>query len=615
MNVQILNEIAALARKAPPPQVGAPVSGNAQLKALKGSPVHPPGNPAPPPFEAPPQSDQEPVTPDISSMARAASAYSAAVNHGLNLDEINAIQDLAGQIRPAIADFLNQPGLEQADNAEAMMVAHPEAVQDLQAGLEQAVVETFSAPALVDDGIVSPDVPHEQTPVAVASVEIPVSEERVTNGAKPNPAVPAIAASPALQNAQAREQANVDNPVTVEEPSETSSGDFMVGNLTVSPASPAVPDSNSRPSRVEEPVEVEGGPENSKGDFTGIATSPARVNPQPVEVAQVESPVSRPEVVSTNSQQTPANQSETVATTQQSTPVTAASPALQNAQASESANVETPVSRPEVVSTNSQQTSASQPVRVVAADQEAPVTAASPALQNAQASENTNVETPVSRPETFFTQSQEVTVSRPETVAGPQQGTPVTAASPALQNAQASESANVETPVSRPETFFTQSQEVTVSRPETVATTQQGTPVTAASPALQNAQASESANVETPVSGSDTAVPQHTPQSQPGTRVATDQEAPVAAPSTHGLRELISDSAPLNPENVRDVNALVNSVVKNEFTAEAKEIFSEPKVIRTVADLVDFILERLREIILTKQLQKQTQSEGESGIS
>ena len=511
MNVQILNEIAALARKAPPPQVGAPVSGNAQLKALKGSPVHPPGNPAPPPFEVPPQSDQEPVTPDISSMARAASAYSAAVNHGLNLDEINAIQDLAGQIRPAIADFLNQPGLEQAHNAEAMMVAHPEAVQDLQAGLEQAVVETFSAPALVDDGIVSPDVPHEQTPVAVASVEIPVSEERVTNGAEPNPAVPAIAASPALQNAQAREQANVDNPVTVEEPSETSSGDFMVGNLTVSPASPAVPDSNSRPSRVEEPVEVEGGPENSKGDFTGIATSPARVNPQPVEVAQVESPVSRPEVVSTNSQQT----------------------------------------------------SASQPVRVVAADQEAPVTAASPALQNAQASENTNVETPVSRPETFFTQSQEVTVSRPETVAGPQQGTPVTAASPALQNAQAG----------------------------------------------------ESANVETPVSGSDTAVPQQTPASQPGTRVATDQEAPVAAPSTHGLRELISDSAPLNPENVRDVNALVNSVVKNEFTAEAKEIFSEPKVIRTVADLVDFILERLREIILTKQLQKQMQSEGESGIS
>ncbi|MCH8933856.1 MAG: hypothetical protein IH923_12410, partial [Nitrospinae bacterium] len=142
----------------------------------------------------------------------------------MNLDEINAIQDLAGQIRPAIADFLNQPGLEQAHNAEAMMVAHPEAVQDLQAGLEQAVVETFSAPPLVDDGIVSPDVPHEQTPVAVASVEIPVSEERVTNGAKPNPA---IAASPALQNAQAH-NATVGNPANVEEAPATASGDFMV---------------------------------------------------------------------------------------------------------------------------------------------------------------------------------------------------------------------------------------------------------------------------------------------------------------------------------------------------------------------------------------------------
>ncbi len=63
---------------------------------------------------------------------------------------------------------------------------------------------------------------------------------------------------------------------------------------------------------------------------------------------------------------------------------------------------------------------------------------------------------------------------------------------------------------------------------------------------------------------------------------------------------------------MRDVNALVNSVVENEFTSEAKKIFSQPKVIRTVADLADFILERLREIILTKQLQKQSSSVGES---
>ncbi|MCH6579391.1 MAG: hypothetical protein IH802_03395 [Nitrospinae bacterium] len=595
MNVQILNEIAALARKAPPPQVGAPVSGNAQLKALKGSPVHPPGNPAPPPFEAPPQSDQEPVTPEISSMARAASAYSAAVNHGLNLDEINAIQDLAGQIRPAIADFLNQPGLEQAHNAEAMMVAHPEAVQDLQAGLEQAVVETFSAPPLVDDGIVSPDVPHEQTPVAVASVEIPVSEERVTNGAKPNPAVPAIAASPALQNTQARQHANVDNPVTVEGPPETASGDFTAGNSNVTPASPAlqnaqaqareqinvntpvtveappeaasgdftagnsnvtpaspgVANNDSRSSRVEEPVAVEGGPENSKGDFTGIATSPARVIPQSIEEVRVENPVSRPATVSFPNQEVTAG-------------------------------------RPEMVAANAQPTPAVPP----------------------ETRATTQQETPVSRPETAA--PQQAPQSQPETVATTQPGTPVIAASPALQNA-AGGNTNVEPPVSRPETAAPQ--QAPQSQPETVATTQPGTPVTVASPVLQNARAGESANVETPVSRSDTPTTQPSVQSQSETVAATQRETPVTPPPTRGVRELISDSAAVNPENVRDVNALVNSVVENEFTAEAKKIFSELKVIRTVADLADFILERLREIILTKQLQKQMQSEGESGIS
>ena len=139
--------------------------------------------------------------------------------------------------------------------------------------------------------------------------------------------------------------------------------------------------------------------------------------------------------------------------------------------------------------------------------------------------------------------------------------------------------------------------------------------MTAASPALQNARAGVKTDVETPVSRPETTAPQQTPQGQPETVAASQQQAPVAAPSAQGLRELISGSAAVNPENVRDVNALVNSVVENEFTAEAKKIFSEPKDIRTVADLADFILERLREIILTKQLQKQMQSEGESGIS
>jgi hypothetical protein len=70
----------------------------------------------------------------------------------------------------------------------------------------------------------------------------------------------------------------------------------------------------------------------------------------------------------------------------------------------------------------------------------------------------------------------------------------------------------------------------------------------------------------------------------------------------------------VNSENIRSVSELVNSVVGNEFTSEAKKIFSEPKVIRTVADLADFILERLQEIIAANQLQKQNQSSGEAGI-
>jgi acyl carrier protein len=75
------------------------------------------------------------------------------------------------------------------------------------------------------------------------------------------------------------------------------------------------------------------------------------------------------------------------------------------------------------------------------------------------------------------------------------------------------------------------------------------------------------------------------------------------------------ESVTVNPENIRNVNELVNSVVENEFTSEAKKIFSAPKVIRTVADLVDFILERLREIIANNQLQQQSPSIGDTGIS
>lgn len=70
----------------------------------------------------------------------------------------------------------------------------------------------------------------------------------------------------------------------------------------------------------------------------------------------------------------------------------------------------------------------------------------------------------------------------------------------------------------------------------------------------------------------------------------------------------------MNPANVRNLSELVNSVVESEFNSEAKKIFSEPKVIRTIADLVDFILERLQEIIAAKQLLKQEQASAETGL-
>ena len=71
----------------------------------------------------------------------------------------------------------------------------------------------------------------------------------------------------------------------------------------------------------------------------------------------------------------------------------------------------------------------------------------------------------------------------------------------------------------------------------------------------------------------------------------------------------------MNPENIRNANELVGSVVANEFSSEAKKIFSEPKVIRTVADLADFILERLQEIITANQSQRPSQSADEAVIS
>ena len=466
MEVQILNEIANQARKTPPPQVGAPVSANAQLKALKGNPVPAPGNPVPPPIEDSPVQTQDPVTPEISSVARAASAYSAAVGDGLNSDELSAIQDLSGRVRTAVSDFLSQPGLEQAENAATVVASNPEAVQDLTASVEQAVVATLSLPGIEGEVIANAAPPNENVFEEVPASENFISVERITNGTELNNPAQVVAVSPALVNSRASENTSVENPVTAEEGVETSTGDFRVAA-----ASPALQNANAQNMEVENPVAVEGVSEASNGNFT----------------------------------------------------VVAASPALQNARA------ETPVSRPEAV--------------------------ASP---------------------------QQESVSRPETVATNPQETPVIAATPAVQNAQA-QNAEAGNPVNIPAPSVDQGQGLEGGQAKTV--NPEGAIVSPEGASSQTASGQSN--------------PQPTRGPQPGPPQANDLFA--------------QETAAVNPENIRNVNELVNSVVDNEFTSEAKKIFSEPKVISTVADLVDFILERLREIIAAKQ--QQSQSNNGIGIS
>jgi hypothetical protein len=497
MDIQVLNEIANPARKAPLSQVSPSVSANAQLRALKGNPV--PGSPEPLTLEDSPEQNQDPVTPEISPVARAASDYSAAVGDGLNSDELSAIQDLAGRVRTAVSDFLSQPGLEQAENAATVVASNPEAVQDLASSVEQAVVETLNLSGTEGEFIVNAVPPNEDVLVEVPDSDDLISIERITNGAELNNEVQVIAANPALVNSRASENAGVENPVTVEEVPESSRGDFRV--TTASPASQNAPADESTP----------------------VKTSVSSVVVAPQESV---------------------NRSETVATEQQEVPVTASSPELQNAPANENAQVGTPASPPEVA----------------AAQQE-----------------------PVSRPETIAANSQGAPVERPDTVLPNNQQSPVTAVNRASQNSPA-HNAEVGNPVTVPASPPNQGQGLEESP----------------------AQAINSEGSTAPLAGA-------------GNQVAPDPSSPQleSTPPQSGPVQsndlFAQESAAVNPENIRDLNELVNSVVDNEFTSEAKKIFSEPKVIRTVADLADFILERLQEIIATKQ--QQPQSTGETPIS
>ncbi len=585
MDIQVLNEIANLARQASLSKVSASVSANAQLKGLKGNPVPAPESPVPPPVEGSPEQTQTPVTPEISSVARAASAYSAAVGDGLNSDELSAIQDLAGRVRTAVSDFLSQPGLEQAENAATVVASNPEAIQDLTASVEQAVVATLNLPATEGEVTVNAAPPNEDVLEEVSAPERFISVERITNGAEPNNPVQVVAASPALENTQADGNARVETPVSRPEAVASSQQEPVTRPETVV--------TNSQ----ETPV---------------TAASPAVQNAQASDHARVGTPVSLSDAVAAP-QQEPVTRPETVATNPQETPVIAASPALVNSRASENTSVENPVTVEEGVETSNRDFS---------------VTAASPAVQNAQVSERGPVETPVSRPDAV-TSSQQEPVTHPETVTTNPQEVPVVVASPALQNA------NAQSRVA----------ENLVNATDTPETSNGGFAVTAASPALENAQA-QNAEVGNPVNipapsvnqgqglegvqaqpvnpegaiaspqgaSSQTAPDQSNSQAASGQ--SNPQPASVPQPGPAQTSDLFAqDNAAVNPENIRNVNELVNSVVDNEFTSEAKKIFSQPKMIRTVADLADFILERLREIIAANQLQEQNQSSGEIGLS
>ena len=251
MDIQVLNEIANPARQASLSQAKPSVSTQAQLKALKGNPLFVPENLAPPVVEDSSNSVPEPVTPDISSVARAASAYSAVVGDGLNLDELSAIQDLAGRIRTAVSDFLSQPGLEQAESAETVLVSNPEVVQILASKVEQAVVDVLNVPAIESEAIANPSTQNSDFPDEIPVVENPISLERITNDAELNN--PIVAANPEVVPASVKENTVVENPINIEEVPESSRGDFRV-----SVASPVLQNAQSKnDGRAEAPVSRE----------------------------------------------------------------------------------------------------------------------------------------------------------------------------------------------------------------------------------------------------------------------------------------------------------------------------------------------------------------------
>jgi len=363
-------------------------------------------------------------------------------------------------------------------------------------------------------------------------------------------------------------------------------------NNPVVAANPAVVDSRaSETTGVENPVTVEEVPEAQRGDFWVTAPIPALQNLPEGETIQVETLEGQPEAVVVP-QQEPVSRPEPVATNRQEVPVPAPSPTVQNVEDNQvvvAPQQGPPVSRPDVAATDRQV---------------APVTVARPAPQNTQANENVQVETPASRGEGATPPQQEPVVLT-ETARTSPQTAPVTAQSPASPNVQAGQKIQVETSevVARSESQNAPAQNTEV-----------GNPVALPVSPVDQGRGLQKAPVETVQSKGITA-----PPAEAGSQAAPSPSnpQPASTPPQSGLSPsndlFAQESATVNPENIRDVNELVGSVVSSEFTTEAKKIFSEPKVIRTVADLADFILERLQEIIAIKQ--QQPQSSGETGIS
>ncbi len=139
--------------------------------------------------------------------------------------------------------------------------------------------------------------------------------------------------------------------------------------------------------------------------------------------------------------------------------------------------------------------------------------------------------------------------------------------------------------------------------------TEVGNSVNTPVPSMNLGQGPEGAQVQ-PVNPERIAIPVEGASSQVASTSSKPQLVSVSQPGPAQASDLFAqENAAVKPENIRNVSELVGSVVGNELASEAKKIFSEPKVIRTVADLADFILERLREIIAAQQQQSQSSNE------